>query len=73
MDRIDRTLLTIGYLLLAVGVGSYIRLALTGKGEVLLSFACLMSCLFFFNWPTVRAKRRLRREEADQEQTGDDV
>jgi len=67
VDRTDKALLTIGYILLASGIGVYLRLALFGKGSVIVSFACLMACLFFFNWPTVRARRRARRETPQHE------
>ena len=62
MDGWDKLCMTLGYLLLALGVGSYMMLAFTGKGSVLLSFFGCMSCLFFFNWPTVRARKRARKK-----------
>ncbi|MDJ0841777.1 MAG: hypothetical protein QNK37_35065 [Acidobacteriota bacterium] len=59
-----RLSMVIGYLLLTLGVAAYIRLALTGKGSVLFCFACCMSCLLFFNLPTVVARRKQRKEAA---------
>ena len=52
-----RLMTTIGILLLALGVGLYIRTALTGQGKVVWSFVCLMLCLLFFNLPMVIQKR----------------
>ena len=69
MDRIDRSFLIVGYVLLAVGIGNYVYLALVGTGSVLVSFLCLMACLFFFNWPTVRARRRAR-DQAPPDRVG---
>jgi len=69
MDRIDRWLLITGYVLLVTGIANYIYLALVGDGSVLVSFVCLMGCLFFFNWPTVRARRRQRRQDRGDDPT----
>ena len=54
-----------GYLLLLLGVGAYIRLALFGQGTVLFSFVCCMACLLFFNLPPLVT--RLRSQGEDEE------
>lgn len=68
MDRTDRILIGFGYVFLLTGVGSYMVTAFTGHDLVLVSFIGCMGCLFFFNWPTVRARRRQRRGEVLENQ-----
>jgi hypothetical protein len=58
--------MTIGYVLLLAGVGIYVRLAITGEGTVLLSFACCMASLLFFNLPPLA--NRLRGGSDNDEQ-----
>ena len=65
MTGLMRFFMVVGYLLLALGVGSYIRMALTGKGSVLFCFACCMGCLLFFNLPTVLARRNAKDHKDD--------
>ena len=65
---INRISLTIGVALLTCGIVFYIRLVMTGKGALIWSFVCLMSCLMFFNLPVVIQKRRDRKVRQEKEQ-----
>jgi len=62
-----RLLTGLGIALLAAGIAAFAATALTEKNWTLISFACLMLSLLFFNLPTVLAKRHARREKQDEE------
>lgn len=57
--------MTIGYIMLAAGIALYIRLVLTGKGELWQSLMLLMGCLLFFNLPAVLNRRRDQKADSN--------
>ena len=70
MKALTRWSIAAGTLLLVVGVGFYVRLALTGEGALLWVFLCCMASLFFFNLPSVvRRARDGRMGESDEKTT----
>lgn len=61
--RITPYLMALGYILLLLGLGSYIYYALMEPEQrsgswVLVSFLCCMSSLLFFNLPAVFNRRK---------------
>lgn len=59
---LDRVLITLGIVLLTSGIVLFGKMALSGDGNLLVVFGLIMSSLLFFNLPTVRARRRDRRQ-----------
>ena len=69
MKTLTRVCTVVGAALLALGVGSYARLALTREGSLLWSFLFCMTSLLFFNLPVV--VRRVRDRKPYGSEKGD--